>query len=178
MQSEKGPFTGLFHFRRYFCSDGLFCGEGFRERWFFCGGASGVAGFEPGLCRGAGSVAVHHTAPSGLPGAGRPPGAGPELARSIRWIDKRRAQTAGPLNPRSACRHRRVQAQPPTPHPGTDLSIAGWPRPAVMQAEAGRTLWPRLARISHEALFEPTLLRGSVGGDGSGLCLNPPRIRP
>ena len=142
------------------------------------GAGSGGAGSEPGLCRGAGSVAVHHTAPAGLPGAVMLPGAGPELARSIRWIDKRRAQTAGPLNPRSACRHRRVQAQPPTPHPGTDLSIAGWPRPAVLDAEAGRTRWPGFVRISHEALFKHALLRGSVGGDGSGLCLNPPRIRP
>ena len=107
------------------------CGVGFRFLSLGCVYAASVSGF---FSRGGvhasfvsgflsrswwvrGRPGVHHTAPAGLPAAVRLPGAGPELARSIRWIDKRRAQTAGPLNPRAACRRRRVQAHPARPAP-------------------------------------------------------------
>ena len=93
------------------------CCVRFRFLELRCVHASFVSGFLSRSWWVRGGPGVHHTAPAGLPAAVRLPGAGPELARSIRWIDKHRAQTAGPLNPRSACRRRRVQAHPARPAP-------------------------------------------------------------
>ena len=78
-----------------------------RRVWVFFDGSAGVQGRSGCIAR-----------PCGLPVVAALAGAGPELARSIRWIDKRRAQTAGPLNPRPGPQQRRAQAPGAPLHPG------------------------------------------------------------